>query len=160
MKQVLGALTLPGPVVFPASSSSSSGMHVVCSCARFCGQVPHICTRQVRLRAHHVTVRSWITLKLGTPPSDGSASAYIGTGPSFKSTYTLTLTGGSAASGAPLSCNGAAAGTVVETYFASAVPANLGFRFFGTNQGGMIYQDRVPLLVTQSSAPAGAAPIQ
>ena len=37
MKQVLGALTPPGPVVFPASSSSSSGMHVVCSCARFCG---------------------------------------------------------------------------------------------------------------------------
>ena len=63
MKQVLGALTPPGPVVFPASSSFSSGMHVVCSCARFCGQVPHICTRQVRLRAHHVTARSWITLK-------------------------------------------------------------------------------------------------
>ena len=101
---------------------------------------------------------------LGTPPSGGSASAYIGTDldtdPSFKSTYTLTLTGGSAASGAPISCNGAAAGTVVETYFASAVPANLGFRFFGTNQGGMIYQDRVPLPVTQSGAPAGAAPIQ
>ena len=101
---------------------------------------------------------------LGTPPSDGNASAYIGTDldtdPSFKSTYTLTLTGGSAASGAPISCNGAAAGTVVGTYFASAVPANLGFRFFGTNQGGMIYQDRVPLPVTQSGAPAGAAPIQ
>ena len=97
---------------------------------------------------------------LGTPPSDGSASAYIGTDPSFKSTYTLTLTGGSATSGAPISCNGAVAGTVVETYFASAVPANLGFRFFGTNQGGMIYQDRVPLPVTQSGAPPGAAPIQ
>ena len=101
---------------------------------------------------------------LGTPPTGGSASAYIGTDldtdPSVKSTYTMTLTGGSAASGAPISCNGAAAGTVVETYFASAVPANLGFRFFGTNQGGMIYQDRVALPVTQSGAPAGAAPIQ
>ena len=50
---------------------------------------------------------------LGTPPTGGSASAYIGTDldtdPSVKSTYTMTLTGGSAASGAPISCNGAAA---------------------------------------------------
>ena len=55
---------------------------------------------------------------LGTPPSDGRASAYIGTDldtdPSFKSTDTLTLTGGSVASGAPISCNGAAAGTVAS----------------------------------------------
>ncbi len=102
-------------------------------------------------------------MRLGTPPSPTS-SAFIGpdlnTDPSEKSTYTLTLTGGSPATGAPPSCNGAAAGTVVETYFASAVPANLGFRFFGTNQGGIIYQDRVALPATQSGAPAGAAPIQ
>ena len=101
---------------------------------------------------------------LGTPPPGGNVSAYIGTDlatdPSSKSTYMMTLTGGSPATGAPMSCNGAAAGTLVETYFASAVPANLGFRFFGTNQGGIIYQDRVALPVTQNGAPAGAAPIQ
>ncbi len=72
----------------------------------------------------------------------------------------MTLTGGSVAAGASISCNGAAAGTVVETYFASAAPANPGFRFFGTNQGGVIYQDRVELPVTQSGAPTGAEPIQ
>ena len=100
---------------------------------------------------------------LGTLPPN-SLSAYIGSDlnsdPSTKSTYTMTLTGGIAAAGAPASCNGAAAGTVAVTYFASAVPANAGFRFFATNQGGIIYQDRVAIPVAQSGAPAGAAPIQ
>ena len=101
---------------------------------------------------------------LGTPPPGVNVSAYIGTDlntdPSFKSTFTMTLTAGAAAIGAPMSCNGAPAGTVVVTYFASAEPANIGFRYFGTNQGGMIYYDRVALPMTQNGAPAGAAPIQ
>ena len=101
---------------------------------------------------------------LGTPPTDSNSSAFIGTDlntdPSLKSTFTMTLTAGAVATGAPASCNGAVAGTVVATYFASAVPSNDGFRFFGTNQGGMIYQARVALPVTQYGAPAGGAPIQ
>lgn len=101
---------------------------------------------------------------LGTPPPGANTSAYIGTDlssdPSIKSTYTMRLTGGVAAAGAPPSCNGAAAGTVAVTYYASAAPANVGFRFFGANQGGVIYQDRAVLPVTQSGAPAGAVPIQ
>ena len=104
------------------------------------------------------------TLALLSTAPPGGVVAYIGTDlstdPSNKSAYTMTLTGGSAAAGAPASCNGAAPGTVVVTYFASANPENAGFRFFGTNQGGMIYYDRVALPVTQSGAPAGAAPIQ
>ena len=100
---------------------------------------------------------------LGTSPG-GSGAAFVGTDlntdPSVKSTYAMTLTAGSMASGAPASCNGAVAGTVVESYFASAAPQNIGFRFFGTNQGGIIYQDRVALPVTQFGAPAGAVPIQ
>ena len=51
---------------------------------------------------------------LGTPPTGTADSAYIGTDlstdPSFKSTYAMTLTGGVVATGAPASCNGAAAG--------------------------------------------------
>ena len=101
---------------------------------------------------------------LGTPLPGANTSAYIGTDLSsdlsIKSTYTMTLTAGIAATGAPASCNGAAAGTVAVTSFASAAPANVGFRFFGTNQGGVIYQDRAVLPVTQSGAPAGAVPIQ
>jgi len=101
---------------------------------------------------------------LGTPPIGGNQSAYIGTDlntdPSVKSTYTMTLSAGAAADGAPTTCNGAEAGTVVVSYFAAASPQNTGFRFFGTNQGGMIYQDRVALPVTQFGAPVGAAPIQ
>ena len=62
--------------------------------------------------------------------------------PSMKSTFTMTLTAGALATGAPATCNGGAAGSAVATYFASAEPANDGFRFFGTNQGGMIYYGR------------------
>ena len=101
---------------------------------------------------------------LGTPPAGPNAAAFIGTDlstdPSVKSTFTMTLTAGALATGAPATCNGGAAGSAVETYFASAEPGNTGFRFFGTNQGGMIYFDRVALPVTQNGAPAGAAPIQ
>ena len=101
---------------------------------------------------------------LGTPPTGGNQSAYIGTDlntdPSVKSTYTMTLSAGAAVDAAPTTCNGAAAGTVVQSYFTAASPQNTGFRFFGTNQGGMIYQDRVALPVTQFGAPVGAAPIQ
>jgi type II secretory pathway pseudopilin PulG len=100
---------------------------------------------------------------LGTPPVGGQ-TAYIGTDlntdPSFKSTYQMTVVPGSLATGAPASCNGAATGTVASTYFAGAAPSNTGFRFFGTNQAGVIYQARVAGPVTQSGAPAGALPIQ
>ncbi len=105
-----------------------------------------------------------ILVLLGIPPAGSNQSAYIGTDlntdPSVKSTYTMTLSGGAAVDGAPTTCNGAVAGTVVESHFAAASPQNTGFRFFGTNQRGMIYQDRVVLPVTQFGAPAGAAPIQ
>lgn len=100
---------------------------------------------------------------LGTPPAGGQ-TAYIGTDlnadPSFKSSYEMSITPGDPATGAPPSCNGAAAGTVVATYFAAAMPAATGFRFFGTNQAGVIYQARVAVAVTQSGAPIGALPIQ
>ncbi len=100
---------------------------------------------------------------LGTPPSVGE-TPYIGPGlnldPSFKSGYSVSLEPGDPAAGAPASCNGAPAGTVVGTYFVAAMPANAGFRYFGTNQAGVVYQARVAVAVTQSGAPAGALPIQ
>ena len=82
--------------------------------------------------------------RLGTPPSIGGGDGFIGTDlntdPSVKSSYTVAMNGGTAAAGAPISCNGQAAGTVVSTYFASASPtAGGGVRYFGTNQGGTIY---------------------
>ena len=104
-------------------------------------------------------------VSLATPPTVGGGDGFVGTDlgtdPAVKSSYTLTMTAGALALGSPLSCNGVAAGATVSTYFAGAAPSSGGgVRFFGTNQGGMIYQDRVALPVTQSGAPAGAAPIQ
>lgn len=72
----------------------------------------------------------------------------------------MSVTSGGPTTGAPPSCNGAAAGTVVATDFAASKPAATGLRFFRTNQAGMIYQARVAVAVTQSGAPAGALPIQ
>ena len=104
-------------------------------------------------------------VRLATPPTVGGGDGFIGpdlaTDPSVKSGYTVTQTAGAAAAGAPASCNGAAAGTVAGTYFAGASPtAGPGARFFGTNQGGTIYQSTAAVVVTQNGAPAGATPIQ
>ncbi len=46
------------------------------------------------------------------------------------------------AAGAPLSCNGVVAGGVATTYYVGAdFDVGGGSRYFGTNQGGTIYQD-------------------
>ena len=102
---------------------------------------------------------------LVTPPGVGGGDGYVGpdlgNDPSFKSGYTVTLIPGAAVVGAPASCNGAAAGTVVSTYFASASPvAGGGTKFFGTNQSGTIFESASQVPVTQTGAPAGATPIQ
>lgn len=102
---------------------------------------------------------------LSTPPVRGGGDGFIGpdlaTDPSLKSSYTVTLTAGAAAAGAPASCNGAAVGSVVSTYFVGADPATGGgARHFGTNQGGTIFQANRSVRVTQSGAPNGATPIQ
>ena len=102
---------------------------------------------------------------LGTPPTiaggDGFIGPDLGTDPSLKSGYSVALTAGPAAAGAPASCNGLAVGTVVSTYFVGANPtAGGGARFFGSNQGGTIHQSTAAVAVTQTGAPVGAAPIQ
>ena len=104
-------------------------------------------------------------VRLGTAPTVGGGDGFIGTDlntdPSVKSSYTVTMTGGAAAVGAPASCNGAAAGTVVSTYFIAGAPTSGGgVRFFGSNQGATIYQSTAAVAVTQNGAPAGADPIQ
>ena len=98
---------------------------------------------------------------LATPPPVGGGDGFIGTDlsldPSIKSGYTVAMTAGAVAAGAPVSCNGA---TVVSTYFVGADPnPGGGARFFGTNQGGTIYQATATVAVTQNGAPAGATHI-
>jgi len=104
-------------------------------------------------------------VSLGTAPTVGGGDGFVGTDlntdPSVKSSYTITQTAGAVAAGAPASCNGVAAGASVSTYFVSAAPtAGGGARFFGTNQGGTIYQSTAAVAVTQNGAPAGATVLQ
>lgn len=102
---------------------------------------------------------------LATAPTSQGGEGFIGpdlgSDPSLKTGYTITLTPGDAAGGAPASCNGAPPGTVVFTYFVAASPAGgSGGRFFATNQGGTIFQSTEEVPVTLSGAPPGATPIQ
>ena len=104
-------------------------------------------------------------VSLGTPPTIGGGDGFIGTDlntdPSNKSSYTLLLVPGAAAAGSAPSCNGVAAGANVSTYYVGASPlAGGGVRFFGTNQGGTIYQSFGTVPIAQNGAPAGVSPIQ
>ncbi len=105
---------------------------------------------------------------LAKPPqtgSEGFISADLdgtsGTGgASNKSGYSILITGGAAAVGAT-GCN--APGSLTQTYFAGASPLvanSTGSRYFGTNQGGTIFQSTSTVAVTQVGAPTGAVPIQ
>ena len=61
-----------------------------------------------------------------------------------KSGYNLAMTAGAGVTGAPASCNGVAAGSVAQTYYASALPISVGStgnRSFATNQAGTIWQN-------------------
>jgi prepilin-type N-terminal cleavage/methylation domain-containing protein len=103
--------------------------------------------------------------RLATPPTVGGGDGFIGTDlsldPSVKSGYTVSLVPGAAVPSTPPSCNGAAAGTVVATYFVGADPVTGGgSRYFGTNQGGTIYQSTAAVPATQNGAPSGATPVQ
>ena len=104
---------------------------------------------------------------LGKPPQAGTEafiSVDLTSDPSQKSGYTITLTAGAAAAGA-VGCNNPS--SLSQTYFVSGDPQSdgtTGSRYFGTNQGGTIYQSTstppVTLAVTQVGAPAAAAPVQ
>ena len=98
--------------------------------------------------------------RLGTQPADGSApfvDADLAVDPATKGGYRLTLTAGAPVADAPASCNGAAAGEGVRTYWLSADPIHTGpFRHFGGNQGGTLYQSTAAIAPTQNGAPPGA----
>jgi type IV pilus assembly protein PilA len=105
---------------------------------------------------------------LAKPPQSGSEgfiSADLSTDPSSKSGYVIALTAGGASPSGVTGCN--SPGSLSQTYYAAADPQvanSTGYRCFGTNQGGTIYQSTAtppaPLAATQMGAPAASAPIQ
>lgn len=103
-------------------------------------------------------------VRLATPPAvggDGFLGSDLSTDPSTKSSYIIAVTPGAVAPQSPASCNGAAAGTLVSSFWASASPApGGGVRFFGLNQGGTIYQHTAAMTPTQIGAPSSGTPVQ
>ena len=106
-------------------------------------------------------------VNLGVASAGGTAfvSPDLSTAASVtKSGYTVTMGSSTGvAATAPASCNGLAAGAVVQGYNATATPsAGGGTRAFGTNTTGTIFQSvsQVALAMTDTTAPAGSNPIQ
>jgi prepilin-type N-terminal cleavage/methylation domain-containing protein len=94
--------------------------------------------------------------------AEGFISSDLATSNVAKSGYRVNVEGGSPAPAGVTGCNNAL--SLTETYYASAVPltANLtGHRWFGTNQGGAIFQSTTgALAATQVGPVAGGTPIQ
>ena len=104
---------------------------------------------------------------LGTPIAGGAPfiTADLSAGNTVvKSGFTVTMgSSGGAVAGAPASCNGLAAGAVVSGFFATATPLpSAGAKAFGVNTHHTIYQamQATALAMTDTTAPAGATPIQ
>jgi prepilin-type N-terminal cleavage/methylation domain-containing protein len=101
---------------------------------------------------------------LATGP-DG-ADGFIGTDltAGTKSGYTIAMEAGDTVDGAPATCNGLAADSVVQRYYASAVPlAGAGTRAFATTQAGTIWQSidgTAPGDIDGIEAGEGISPIQ
>lgn len=102
----------------------------------------------------------------GTPGVNGFISPDLGAANSvMKSGYTVTMgSSQGVAATAPASCNGLAAGAVVQGYNATAVPApGAGARSFATNGSGTVYQKVGMAIITVtdlSVTDAAATPIQ
>ena len=99
----------------------------------------------------------------------GSTRAFIGPGFTANTTnregYKIVFTAGTRAPRAPASCNGLAAGQVVQSYFIAASPLTTGngapTRYFGTSSSATIFQStrRVAAFYTGVARPP-AKPIQ
>jgi type IV pilus assembly protein PilA len=103
---------------------------------------------------------------LGVAPAGGSP--FIGpdlgyASVALKSGYTVTIgSSGGADPSSPASCNGQAAGTGTTGYYATATPSiGAGNHAFGVNTLTTIFSaaQQTPLMMTDTTAPAGAAPI-
>ena len=89
---------------------------------------------------------------LATAP--GSGTPFIGPDLAsdgiVKSTYIVTLTGGTGApAGTPTAC---VAGTLHSGYFATAVPTDTSMRYFATNTSGTLFTQNGPMTVTENSS--------
>lgn len=93
--------------------------------------------------------------------TDGFISPDLGSDPSTKSGYTVTLAAGAGAAAGPNDCNGTATQTA---YYATAVPVTVGTtgnRGFATNAAGTIWQDTTGAAPAEPFATAGTvSPIQ
>ena len=92
---------------------------------------------------------------------EGFISQDLAADPATKSGYTITMTGGAGAPSGVTSCSSA---TLAQTYIvtgAPSVPNSTGTRYFGTNQGGTIFQNTAAAVTIPQTGPATVGtPIQ
>jgi type IV pilus assembly protein PilA len=152
---IIAAIAVPGLLRARMSGNETSAI----------GSVRAINTSQVNYSAscaggfYAASLVSLNTAPLGT--TEVFISPDLGTDPTTKSGYTVTLFPGAPPVAAVPTCNGIAS---VTTYWSDATPSTVGstgVRYFGGNQNGTVYQSNAPIPVTQTGpAPAPAVPIQ
>ena len=98
---------------------------------------------------------------LALPPVGGTA--FIGPDLNvngiIKSTYTVTLGSDTAGAAAVDACNTVAAANMGSGYWATANPADVSMRFFGTNTSGTVFFGAAALAMTDTSTAIGT-PLQ
>ena len=100
--------------------------------------------------------------RLGTQPADGSGSfvdADLASDPAVKGGFVFSLAPGAPVADSSASCNGAAAGSGVRSFWLAADPMQPG-RHFGGNQGGTLYQATAAIAPTLVGPPPGAVPFE
>ena len=70
----------------------------------------------------------------------------------------MTVGSDSAGAAAVAACNTIAAANLGSGYFATADPADVSMRFFGTNTSGTVFFGAAALAMTDTSATASATP--
>jgi type IV pilus assembly protein PilA len=106
---------------------------------------------------------------LATPPVTGGQpfiSPDLNDSPIVKSGYIITYTAGAPIAAAAASCNGAAVGTVVNSYLVQAdpvSPGSSGARYFATSDLQTIFQHTAPITAINGAGaptPAAATPLK
>ncbi|MBI4475618.1 MAG: type II secretion system protein, partial [Acidobacteria bacterium] len=145
---VISAISVPGLLRARAASNESSAI----------GSVRAIYSAQMTYAATCGAGFFSPSLRnLATPPP-GTLTAFIG--PELnrnnvvKSGYRIRFRRGAIAAGSPMACNGARAGSLLQSFFVSADPiSGAGYRHFGANQIGTIYQNASAVAVIFNGPP-------
>lgn len=152
---IIAAIAVPGLLRARMSGNEASAI----------GSLRAINSAEISYSTNCATAYAPTLTNLATPPTAGGQpfiSPDLNVSPVVKSGYTITYVPGAVVAAAPASCNGAAVGTVVASYNATAQAVSFGSsgnRSFGTSESQTIFQSTTDMViaVTLSGVPTAPA---